>query len=232
MILRGLAAEWKPCQWTFESLAARIGARPIPVVRLHDGLLGYGKYSGMDYDKQPFDEVVRHIANVDRPDWFLQLNPDEHLRELLLDLPTSEYDQSASWRDRIITIAGVGTTTPIHRELPDNLFTVFCGKKEVVLFPPSDSRHLYAFGPFSGVPHFSQVDPRQHDTANYPRLHSSKPYHCRLQAGDALLIPRGWWHAVQTTEPSIALGSWWASGAFALLPIAATLYKRIFRLRT
>lgn len=233
VVVRGLTAGWAATrQWTFETVAARVGARPVPVVRVHDGLLGYAENSGMDYDHQPFDAFARRLARGGQPEWFLQLNPDAHLPELVDDLEVPIYSRRAHWRDRKITIAGAGTTTPIHRELPDNIFTVFYGAKEVVLFSPSDSRNLYGFGPFSGVPHLSAVDPRQYDADHYPRLQHSKPLRCHVRAGDALLIPRGWWHAVHTVEPSIALGSWWAVGAWSLLPRAATAYKRLFNIKT
>jgi len=233
VVIRGLTAEWRATShWTFDELSARIGARRVPVVRVHDGLLGYAKHSGMDYDQQPFDTFARRIALGGSPEWFLQLNPDAHLPELVGDLDVPTYSRRAHWRDRMLTIAGTGTTTPIHRELPDNIFTVFCGEKEVALFAPSNSRNLYAFGPFSGVPHLSAVDPRSHDADRYPRLPRARPWRCRLRAGDALLIPRGWWHAVHTVEPSIALGSWWAVGVWSLLPRAATAYKRLFNIKT
>lgn len=232
VVIRGFASDWKPCRWTFENLAARIGGRSVPLVRLRDGVLGFDKYDGMDYEPHPFDVFARHIAGGETPEFFLQLNPDEHLPELAKELEVPQYSHPASWRDRKLTMAGVGTTTPIHRELPDNLFVLLCGQKEVALFPPSDSHNLYAFGPFSGVPHFSKVDPRQRDPEEFPRVRHTSPFHCRMQSGDALLIPRGWWHAVHTVEPSIAVGNWWAHGAFALLPVAATVYKRVFGLRT
>jgi hypothetical protein len=186
----------------------------------------------MDYDSQPFDEFARRIAAGGTPEWFLQLSPDEGLPELVGDIEVPIYSRRAHWRERRITIGGPGTTTPIHRELPDNIFSVFRGEKEVALFAPSDSRHLYGFGPLSGVPHLSRVDPRCYDPDRFPRLRRSKPFHCRVRAGDALLIPRGWWHTVHTLEPSIALGSWWAVGAWSLLPLAATAYKRLLGIRT
>lgn len=231
-VVRGLASDWGAHRWTFDEVATRVGARPVPVVRLHDGVLGYRKHHGMDYEEQPFDTFTRRIAGGGAPEWFLQLNPDQYLPELVCDLRVPVYSRRAHWRDRKITIAGPGTATPLHRELPDNFFTVFCGEKEVALFSPSDSRYLYGFGPFSGIPHLSKVDPRRCDEDRFPRLHRSKPFHCRLRAGDVLLIPRGWWHAVYTVEPSIALGSWWAVGAWSLLPRAATAYKRVLGIRT
>jgi hypothetical protein len=231
VVMRGFAAEWAATRWTFEELAARIGARPVPVVRVHDGLLGYRKHEGMDYEHRPFDEFARHVAGGGS-EWFLQLKPDEDLPELVRDLEVPVYSITAGWRDRRITIGGPGTTTPIHRELPDNIFSMFCGEKEVALFAPAESRRLYAYGPFSGVPHLSRVDPRCADWDRYPRLRRTKPFHCRVRAGDALLIPRGWWHTVRTIEPSIALGSWWAVGVWSLLPRAAQAYKRVFGIRT
>lgn len=232
VLLRGLAARWEATQrWTFEGIARRIGPRLVPAVRVHDGLLGYRKHQGMDYEERPFDEVAGQIARGE-PQWFLQLSPDGHLPELACDLEVPIYSRDAPWRARRLTIAAPGTTTPIHRELPDNIFSVFCGEKEVVLFPPSDSRNLYGYGPLSGIPHLSRVDPRGCDLDRYPRLRRSRPFRCRLRAGDALLIPRRWWHAVHTIEPSIALGSWWATGLWSLMPRAAAVYKRVFGIQT
>lgn len=232
-VVRGMTSGWAATQtWNFQQVARRVGARTVPLVRVHDGILGYGKHSGMDYQDQSFGEFAQRISDGGGPEWFLNLNPDESLPELAPDLEVPACCERANWRERRITMAASGTTTPLHRELPDNMFTVLHGVKELALFAPGDSSSLYPFGVLSGIPHLSAIDPRRDQRDRFPKLTRTTPYRCRLRAGDALLIPRGWWHTVHTVESSIALGSWWATGAWSLLPRAATLYKRILGVRT
>ena len=69
---------------------------------------------------------------------------------------------------------------------------------------PNNTRHhsdAYNFG------HMSDID--AWDTARYPDLSQTSPQYFVLRGGDSLLIPKGWWHWVRTTLPSISVNYWW-----------------------
>ena len=62
------------------------------------------------------------------------------------------------------------------------------------------------------------------DTSLFPGLSNSNPYHVVLKGGDAIRIPKGWWHWVRTTEPSCAVNYWWLGDKIYEKP---TVFKKI-----
>jgi Cupin-like domain len=40
---------------------------------------------------------------------------------------------------------------------------------------------------------------------------STSDLHPVVQAGDAVFIPEGWWHQIDSTDISIAVNFWWQS---------------------
>lgn len=233
VVLRGAAEAWAARRaWSIDRVGARFGDRVVPLVRVRDGMLGYDEKSGMDYERLRLDQFLESLRSGLAPEWFLTVRPSDHFPELLDEIDRHPYSAGASWSDFRVSIGAAGTTTPIHVELLHNLFTVLHGEKEVVLFAPSETRSLQSFGVFSGAPHISPVDPRTRDEARWPGVLRCKPRRCVLRSGDALFIPRGWWHAVRTNEPTIAMGAWWAEGVYSLVPRALGVYKWLFDVRT
>jgi lysine-specific demethylase 8 len=43
----------------------------------------------------------------------------------------------------------------------------------------------------------------------FPRLYRRPFYDVQLDAGDALFIPKGWWHFVKSVSNSISVSYWW-----------------------
>uniref|UniRef100_A0A6G1SEJ2 tRNA wybutosine-synthesizing protein 5 n=1 Tax=Aceria tosichella TaxID=561515 RepID=A0A6G1SEJ2_9ACAR len=78
----------------------------------------------------------------------------------------------------------------------DHYETVLCqvsGLKRVILFPPKDSRHLYAHGNKSKLNNFG------HACAEFrPQLYDTEPRLCFLYPGDCLFIPKCWWYGVRS----------------------------------
>jgi len=104
-------------------------------------------------------------------------------------------------RTRGTYMAPAGNLSAFHHDFADNNLNVqIFGRKRFWLAPPAQYELLEPldFG-FSGV---NPVDP---DVARFPRF-SELAAHvvtCELRAGEALYIPRYWWHLVRAEEPSI-----------------------------
>lgn len=91
------------------------------------------------------------------------------------------------------------------------LLQVF-GRKEVVLFSPEQSELLR---PFSAAQHPHLRNTSQLDLADpgllqaNEGLRSASWVHCILRPGEALHIPKGWWHFVRALDPSLSVNFWW-----------------------
>jgi hypothetical protein len=83
------------------------------------------------------------------------------------------------------------------------MITEIYGDKEFVLFPPEDTRYMYAFANSS---HTSQIEnPDNADLAKYPLFALATQYRGTVHPGDAILIPSSWWHAARALNPSISV---------------------------
>lgn len=104
-----------------------------------------------------------------------------------------------------------------HYDAKENIACCVAGRRRFTLFPPTRTADLYP-GPFeltpAGTP-VSMVDCAAPDLEQYPRFADAwtDAEAATLQPGDAIYIPYGWWHGVESLEPvSILVNYWWAPG--------------------
>ncbi|KAJ4228247.1 tRNA methyltransferase ppm2 [Fusarium solani] len=88
----------------------------------------------------------------------------------------------------------------LHYDVMANVYTQIRGSKRMILFPPTDVRHL-AFAPgasSSSLDVFSALDQHQ--------LALTHPYEAMLNPGDVLFLPAMWFHtATPTADLSVAV---------------------------
>jgi hypothetical protein len=85
--------------------------------------------------------------------------------------------------------------TPLHRDLMCGMLGHVYGRKRFVIFPPHQSRAVYARRSF----HFFQTcwaAPHAPDFERYPKLREATPIEFVLEPGELLIQPAGWFHSV------------------------------------
>ena len=113
---------------------------------------------------------------------------------------------------------GGALRTQTHNDRDHNLACVIAGRRRFVLFPPEQVSNLYV-GPLDHPPPLSLVDPEAPDFERYPRFRraldaASIAY---LEPGDAIFIPKHWWHHVASLDPYNAMVNyWWGDTAVGL----------------
>jgi lysine-specific demethylase 8 len=100
---------------------------------------------------------------------------------------------------------GGKTRSGLHYDNADNLFLQIFGYKRALLIDPRYSRNLY---PFTDSPTKSQLDPEFPDLKRYPRFARCETWNCALGPGDAIYIPRGWWHFIGSENVSVSVNCW------------------------
>ena len=105
---------------------------------------------------------------------------------------------------------GGPVATQIHNDRDHNLACVVAGRRRFVLFPPEQVANLY-IGPPDNPPPLSLVDPEEPDLAAFPRFADAlvAAQVAELAPGDALLVPRHWWHHVTSRAPFNAMVNYW-----------------------
>jgi hypothetical protein len=131
-------------------------------------------------------------------------------------LPGFAEDNSAPWlpptvRPRIWI--GHASTVACHHDNSDNLACVVAGRRRFTLFPPDAIGDLYV-GPIdhtmAGQPIALAVG--ADDDALYPRFAAARGRAsvAELAPGDAIYVPKLWWHQVEAIERfNILVNAWW-----------------------
>ncbi|XP_012473861.1 lysine-specific demethylase JMJ31 [Gossypium raimondii] len=120
-----------------------------------------------------------------------------------------------------------------HYDPHHNLLCIVTGRKQVVLWPPSASPMLYPMPIYGEASNHSSVALENPDFSIHPRAQCSMEYSQKvtLQAGDALFIPEGWFHQVDSDELTMAVNYWWRSSIMSSLADHMDAYylRRILR---
>lgn len=131
-----------------------------------------------------------------------------------------------------------GTVSPLHFDPLDNLLMQIVGTKRVLLYPSDDESGSSGggigggsggggvgcregHGAASETWHYAGRDGNQYNTSavdvespdldQYPLFGTDAPvpYECTIGPGDALYIPKRWWHHVRALETSTSVNAWW-----------------------
>jgi Cupin-like domain len=124
---------------------------------------------------------------------------------------------------------GNAVTVQTHYDLSSNVACVLSGHRRFTLFPPEQLPNLYP-GPMhitpAGVP-ISMVPLQNPDFGRYPRFREALAAArvAELGPGDALFIPCGWWHHVQSLGTfNVLVNYWWANSNPATSPLHSLLH--------
>ncbi|GAB4841645.1 hypothetical protein Ancab_022359 [Ancistrocladus abbreviatus] len=100
-----------------------------------------------------------------------------------------------------------------HYDPHHNLLCIVAGCKQVVLWPPSASPLLYPMPIYGEASNHSSVALDNPDLSIHPRGERvfENSQRVILQEGDALFVPEGWFHQVDSDDLTIAVNFWWRS---------------------
>ncbi|KAK7277608.1 hypothetical protein RJT34_22623 [Clitoria ternatea] len=184
------------------------------------------KHAGSSLEDEQFYLAQVPIMNSDR-DEQVQL---ETLREDIQMPPilaSKELSSINFWMNN----AHARSST--HYDPHHNLLCVVSGRKLVVLWPPAASPTLYPMPIYGEASNHSSVTLENPDYSRYPRAERSMEFAQKavLEAGDALFIPEGWFHQVDSDDLTIAINFWWRSNVMSCMSEHMDAYylRRILR---
>jgi hypothetical protein len=172
--------------------------------------------SGLNFERRPatisatIDRLLAQVQDPNPPTVFIESAPTANSLPAFsaahpMPLVAPEF-QPRIWIGNFVTVR-------THFDLFENIACVVGGLRRFTLFPPDQVSNLY-LGPVdftpSGVP-VSMVPLHDPDFGRFPRFaealrHSQS---AELTPGDALYIPYGWWHHVESLTPFNALVNYW-----------------------
>lgn len=226
-ILRGLCASWpsaKAAAQSWETLISYLAPRDTGLTS--QAFIGSpsiaGRYyysddlSGFNFERSdmPLSDALERMtaAAHDRSlssVYFGSIPADDHVREF------SSENRLALVPDAVQPRLWLGNESFVsaHYDTFDNVACVVAGRRRFTLFRPDAVGNIYAgpidftmAGPPVGLAVGSEPgDPR------YPRFQAIRDQAlvAELEPGDALYLPKLWWHQVEATEPLNMLANYW-----------------------
>ena len=104
-----------------------------------------------------------------------------------------------------------GGATPIHYDMSDNFMCMLQGRKQILLFPPSDAFQLYPYRMDHPMDAFAQVDVESPDVNRFPSCSRLRGLETTLHPGEVLWLPANYWHFVKQLDEgqeNISLNYW------------------------
>ena len=235
-VMRGLVSEWPAVQAGARSPAAfRDYVAQFDCGEQADAFVGErriaGKYFYSD-DLKRFnferrrmrftDALDTIVATLDRPD-----APSMYLGSVPTDTCLPGFSAQNALRVLSPSVGariwlGHAANVSAHYDAFENVACVVAGTRRFTLYPPELIGNLYV-GPIdhtmAGQPvSLAAASP---DDQKYPLFREvrDKAWVAELAAGDALYIPKLWWHQVESTAPFNGLVNYWWD-AFSIGPDA------------
>ena len=226
-VLRGLVSDWPAVRAASSPADACAYIERYDAKREQQVLVGPASIGGRFFYRDDMSGL-----NFERRTTTIAAALQQMLGALADDAPGALYIESTPIAERLpgfelentITLApgsarpriwiGNAITVQTHFDLNENIACVVAGRRRFTLFPPDQIGNLYV-GPLdftlSGPP-VSMVDVAAPDLARFPRFAAAQAaaQAAELAPGDAIYIPYGWWHNVQSLERfNILVNYWW-----------------------
>ena len=165
-----------------------------------------------EYDVMEYSDYVRRIAADDfgpdkRAGYLSVFRIFRSFPHLRADVDFSLLAQHKVKNTVSGWIGPAGTVTGFHVDWGDNVLAQICGRKEVRLVAPKDSKYMYPAKRFDQGTMSSEMDVDHYDAARFPLFEKAKEYRVVVHPGEMLFIPRGWWHHVRSLDKSISVSN-------------------------
>ncbi|XP_075685158.1 HSPB1-associated protein 1 isoform X2 [Rhinoderma darwinii] len=132
--------------------------------------------------------------------------------EMLQDVSWADFGfPGRDGRDSTLWVGSRGANTPCHIDSYGcNLVLQVQGRKKWHLFPPEDTTYLYPTRiPYEESSIFSKVNVVNPDQQHYPAFSKARPHVVTLDPGQVLVVPRRWWHYVESVDDvTVSVNSW------------------------
>jgi len=204
VVIENLVDDWPAVEkWDFDYIKEKVGDKVVP---LYDD-------RPVDY-KDGFNEAHATMKMSEYID-LLQKEPTKYrifLYNVLKEVP--ELQEDFDFPDiglrlmkslPMLFFGGEDSHTFMHYDidLANILHFHFQGKKECILFPNGEKKHLYKV-PHSLITHES-INFSNPDFERWPALQHAKGYRTALEHGNVLFMPEGYWHHMRYITPGFSM---------------------------
>ncbi len=243
VLFKGLVRDWPAVKLGLQSpdvvagyLKAMDTGRPTLVLEANPAVKGRFAYGAdmrdFNFTKRTrtvssgIDQLLDLIGHPNPPYVYIQSAPiPEYLPRFSADNPNPLLPPGIFPRAWISN----ATRAQTHNDHDHNIACVVAGRRIFTLFPPEQLVNLY-IGPHDHTPSgraISLADLEDPDFERFPKLKDAiaAAQVAEMEPGDALYIPKYWWHHVQSLSAfNVLINYWWGNpGNTVENPVAAFL---------
>ena len=246
VVIRGLVGNWPAAKAAclspthFKDYVSRFDAGRVAEIFVGQPQIA-GKYYYND-DLSGFNFERERMSFGDALERIVSTSGQAGARSMYLgSVPTDDYLPGFSTQNALPILKNATTAriwlghpsnVSAHYDSLDNLACVVAGTRHFTLFPPEVTDRLY-MGPIdftmAGQP-VSLAAAAGGDDEKYPLFREVKDQAvvAELQAGDAIYIPKLWWHQVRATSDfNVLVNYWWDAFATPDAPSIGLLLSMI-----
>lgn len=195
-------------RWCPAYFVEQVGDKQVEVQYGRERDRQYERNSRKYKQKMRMDEFCRLVVEGgESNDYYLTANNNQaSLSELeLLFEDVGDFGKGYRIPETIKTRSHLwfgpkGAFTPLHHDLTNNMLVQIYGRKKLTLIPAFQVPHLY-----NDTHVYSATDFPEVDVKRFPRMKSVTPIEVILNPGEAVFIPIGWWHCVESLDVSISV---------------------------
>src|SRR5690554_1093373 len=204
VLIEGLTHNWEAFQkWNLDYIQQHAGEQIVP---LYNNEPTKGKQNSAepatDMKMADYIELIK-TKPTDLRIFFYDLKVK--LPELLKDFEYPDIGLKFFKRLPVLFFGGEGSKVLPHydMDLADLVHFHFQGTKSVTLFSPNQTKYLYKI-PFA-VHNLETIDLDNPDFEKYPALKYVEGTHAKLEHGDALYMPSGYWHYIKYLDGGFSM---------------------------
>ena len=147
------------------------------------------------YDVMDYGDYIRRIADESdrlgsQPGYLSVFKLFRAFPQLKSDVDFSVLSRHKVKNTAAGWIGPAGTVTGYHLDWGDNVLAQICGRKEVRLVAPEDSKYMYPSNRFDQGTKLSQMDVDNFDEVRFPLFKKATEYRVVIHPGEMLFIPR------------------------------------------
>lgn len=196
-------------KWTPEYFAEVVGDQLVEVQMGRNQVQDFERKSTLLKQMIPMKAFVEKVLNAGASnDFYLTANNAQNSKSAVTKLYGDIADFGKGYCNvaqqnslSFIWFGPKGTFTPLHHDLTNNMLVQIYGRKKVTLVPALQTPHLYNDRwVFSEISNLEDVDLKR-----YTEFKHVTRISLVLEPGEALFIPIGWWHTVESLDVSISV---------------------------
>ena len=218
-IIRGYSKDWKAQKkWNFNFLK---DLDPNSIVNTVVGNAASGNKSIIPMS---LENYIDSIELDDFNKYLTTFHLFKKYKFLKKDIVIDEIKKISLFQHLLAWIAPKGAITGFHQDWSENINVQIKGSKIFYLVSPENDKNMYISDKFERISKTSLIDLNNVNYDKFPLFSKVKIYKFILKPSDAIFIPHGWWHYVESLEPSIniSIHYWKLKDLFGKLPIELT----------